>query len=471
MALCLGLAAGRAGAADFAKRHAELRAAYADKLADLATWADRAGLAEEARQARAWLPAAEPNRIMLACRPAAGESAAEPFVSSSPEWEDRFRTLRDAQAESLFALAGEAAAGGQASLAFQLLPEVIHENPQHAKAREILGYERHGERWLTPFEAAKAAQNQVWHDRFGWLPADHVARYEAGERFYGGRWMKAEAEQRLRSAPRKGWDIVTEHYNVHTSHSLEAGVKLAVKLERLYDAWQQMFAAFSASEDALARRFAGGAAARSEPRRHKVVYFRDRDEYIRALEKDEPQIGISTGFYIADKREAYFYTDAEADDSNLNHEATHQLFSEMRRSVRDVGRDANFWVIEGIACYMESLVSAEGWHFLGGNDAVRLRDAQHRLTVDNFYVPLAELTTYGMDRLKRDPKIPMLYSEASGLTYFFINFDGGRYRAPLVAYLSDIYQGRDRPGTLAEKCGKSDAELDGQYRQFIESVD
>ena len=72
-----------------------------------------------------------------------------------------------------------------------------------------------------------------------------------------------------------------------------------------------------------------------------------------------------------------------------------------------------------------------------------------------------------MDRLKRDPNISMLYSQASGLTYFLINADGGRYRDALVAFLAAIYQGRDRPGTLAELCNSNDAELDDQYRQRI----
>lgn len=388
----------------------------------------------------------------------------------SNEWRERFTALRRAQADALIGLAKDAVAAGQASLAFQLLPLVLRENPDHEQARKILGYEKYEGRWRTPFEIAKAREGQVWHARFGWLPRDHVARYEAGERFYGGRWMSAEAEQRLRAAPRKGWSVVSEHYNIQTTHSLEAGVRLATRLERLYDAWQQMFCGFYNTEAQLARRFAGQAATRSTPQRHKVVYFRDRDEYIAALEKDEPQIGISTGFYLAAKRTAYFYAAEEEDDSNLNHEATHQLFGEIRRSVQDVGRDANFWIVEGIACYMESLATRDGWHLLGGNDATRLRDAEHRLLVDDFYVPLAELTGYGRERLKRDPRIAMLYSQSSGLTYFLVNDQDGRYRSALVAYLAAIYQGRDRPNTLGELCGSNDAELDDQYRDYIKSL-
>lgn len=471
LGLVLTCPGGHILAADITSRHAELRANYSAQLAELAAWAESQQLSVEAETSRNWLPALQPNRLMLACRPAAGEVVSK-LPETASEWRQRFATLRRGQAEALFALAKAAATSGHASVAFQILPEVIRENPDHEKARAILGYEKYEGRWLTPFEVAKARDGQTWHANFGWLPADHVPRYEAGERLFGTRWVDAEDDQTLRSAPRKGWDIVTEHYNVHSSHSLEEGVRLATRLERLYDAWQQIFAGFTATEPILARRFAGHGAKRSVPMQHKVVYFRSRDEYVRALEKDEPQIGISTGFYLANKREAYFYADeaTAGDDSNLYHEATHQLFSEIKHSVRDIGQDANFWIVEGIACYMESLTESDGWHFLGGNDAARLRDAQHRLLVDDYYVPLAELTGYGMERLQRDPNIPMLYSESSGLTYFLMHGERARYRDALIAYLSAIYQGRARPTTLAELCAAKDTVLDAQYRAFLKGL-
>ena len=78
--------------------------------------------------------------------------------------------------------------------------------------------------------------------------------------------------------------------------------------------------------------------------------------------------------------------------------------------------------------------------------------AQHRLLVDEFYVPLtADGDVDGPT--EADPNIATLYSQASGLTYFLMFADDGRYRgAPLIAYLSAVYQGRDRAGTLAEMC-------------------
>ena len=174
---------------------------------------------------------------------------------------------------------------------------------------------------------------------------------------------------------------------------------------------------------------------------------------------------------MTSRRQAYFYvTPGEQDDTNLYHEATHQLFSEIRPVSRDIGRTQNFWIIEGIACYMESLVEHEGWTLLGGNDAVRLRDAQHRLLEDNFYVPLSELIGLGMEALQRDPRIARLYSQSAGLTHFLMHAGGGRYREPLIEYLVAVYTERDRADTLPKLTGETDARLDEQYREFLKTI-
>jgi hypothetical protein len=88
---------------------------------------------------------------------------------------------------------------------------------------------------------------------------------------------------------------------------------------------------------------------------------------------------------------------------------------------------------------------------------------------DDFYVPLAEFCSYGMQKLQADPRISTLYSQAAGLTQFLVHYDGGRYRDALVAYLSTVYSGTDTPTTLTQLTGTSFAELDEQYREYITS--
>ena len=156
-----------------------------------------------------------------------------------------------------------------------------------------------------------------------------------------------------------------------------------------------------------------------------------------------------------------------SDERTLYHEATHQLFHESRPVAPEIGLRTNFWIIEGIAMYMESLHQEAGFHVLGGFEDVRVQNARYRLLKDGFYVPLREFSNLGMHAIQNDKRIVHLYSQAAALTHFLIHYDGGRYRDALVAYLTTVYTGRDTLQTLPQLTGASFAELDAQFRQFI----
>ena len=120
--------------------------------------------------------------------------------------------------------------------------------------------------------------------------------------------------------------------------------------------------------------------------------------------------------------------------------------------------------------YMESLRQEDGYHVLGGFDDVRIHAARYRLLHDHFYVPLAEFCYLRhASRSSTTRASRTLYSQAAGLTHFLIHYDGGRYRDSLVAYLVAVYTGRATLNTLSQLTGTSYAELDHQYREFMES--
>lgn len=453
-----------------AVRH-ELEAKYRSELEALAAWCDERDLGAEAAETRSQLLELDPRKIYLSVLRANSDDGLEQSGERrSAEWRSRFTKLRHAQASARFDLAQKAIRQGRASLAFDLVLAVLHDHPDHEASRRLLGYQRFRGAWHTPFEIRKLRAGQVWHEQFGWLPANHVKRYEAGERFVGGRWMPAEEEARVRSQIADGWRIETEHYDITTNHSLEAGVALGVELERLHLVWRQLFASYNASAGQLTSLFEGRATQRSSGPRHRVVYFRDSDDYRAALSSILPPDVETTGFYWGDRRTAFFFATEEEDRSTLYHEATHQLFSETRQTVRDIGAQANFWLVEGIACYMESLTRADDYDTVGGADAVRYGDARFRLLESKFYVPLAQFSGAGMRDFQQDQNLPLLYSQAAGLSHFLMHYDEGRYRDALVALLSLMYAGQDRPGSLAELTGKSFAELDQQYREFMDAA-
>ncbi|HEX5442787.1 MAG TPA: DUF1570 domain-containing protein [Pirellulales bacterium] len=455
-----------------ASQHRALVQQNAQALEALAQWCEGNGLDEQAGATRDWIVPQAPLTLVVALPPVSGEAeAAAPDDESPPvrQWRQQFENLRRTQAEHLFELALLAAEQREFTLAYQVVHETLRENPAHERARLLLGYKQHDGRWLTPYEVTKAQSQQVWHPRFGWLPESQVARYESGERRYRGRWVAAADETAARANLERGWEVVTEHYQIRTNHSLEAGVRLAKRLERFYGAWRQVFARFVLNDEQWDRLFREGVPTGSV-KRHQIVLFRNRGEFIQALEREQPSIRISTGYYSPKSRKAFYFVGSEEDDSTLYHEATHQLFAEIHATSRDAGRDTNFWIVEGVACWIESFRPQGGLGLIGGVAATRLRNARTRLTRDHFYLPLGQLAAMSVVNVQQNPQISMIYSESAGITYFLMFADEGRYREPLVDFLNTVYAKRDKSTTLAELTGVEFHELDRRYREFIEDL-
>jgi len=456
--------------ADVIADHEKLLANYRQQLATLADDANRQSLAAEAKRCRDWLPQPAPLVMRLPVITQEGMPTAPADASAAAQqWHAKFVALRQRQAESLYGLAKQSMKEKRPSLAWQLAQETLREDPDHAAARRALGYQLHEGRWLTSFELKKAKAKQVWTSKFGWLPDVEVPRYEAGERYYRGKWISAAEEAELRSRIDRGWEVMTEHFIVHTNHSLEAGVKLGEHLERLSRVWHTLFITFEATESELTSWLEGKTAPRKTPPQHHVWFFRDRDEYVKALQDEQPWIANTTGYYDNDKRRSYLYAGI-TDYWNVYHEATHQLFAELRGGRNPVAAKANFWVIEGIACYMESLAERDGFYELDGNVAVRLADARVRLLRDDFYEPLAKLVQLGMLDLQKHAEIAKLYSQSAGLTWFLMHDGDGEYRDQLVEYLIRIYRGRDNPATLSDLTGRDYTQLDQAYAEFLRKL-
>jgi hypothetical protein len=375
------------------------------------------------------------------------------------------------------------------ALAFELVREAVRENPDHERGRKILGDQREQDRWVSAVTARRLHAGQVWSDKFGWLAADQLPRYERGMRYYRGRWIETEEDARLHSNIRNGWHVESDHYVVVTNHSLEEGVQLARRLEKLFDVWQQTFLTYSAQPAEIERWFArpsetavadsaasGKSMFAGAPRKlFDVTFFRNRQEYVEFLQQAEPQIGISLGFYSDRAKAAYFFAGDEQYDGTLYHEATHQLFREMRPGAIDPGRKNNFWIVEAIACYMESLAEHRllpdevygSYITIGGENAGRAPAARQRLLDDHFYVPLRDLVAFGMNALQHEPRLPMIYSQSTGLALFLMHADAARYRPALMDYLTAVYTGHATLDTLEKLTGQRYEELDRQYREFM----
>jgi hypothetical protein len=461
-----------ARADDLPARRTALYAAYDQQLQGLAQWCAARNLAAEAQTTKHWQPAREPDKQLLFLP---SESFAPPWKGTPPtaeqaDWWQKFVALRKAQAERLFALAKQALQEHHLAAAFELAAETARENPDCEPAQIILGHQKYENAWYTPFSVARLRGGDVWHPKYGWIPHGQVERYEQGLRWVNNRWIKADEDARLHASIQNGWRIDTEHYVVLTNHSLEEGVALSRRLERLFEVWQQVYLTFHMSESELNKLFVATAAPRPLRKQHQVMYFRDRDEYNQALVATQPNISKTLGAYFDTTHTVYFFAGDEQDEGTVNHEATHQLFQETRAVGKDFARRANFWSIEAAACYMESMVVGDGYVTLGGFNEGRVPAARKRLLQDQFYVPLSELTAMGMDAFQRDDRLPKIYSESSGLAQFFMHAHQNAYRDPFVAYLDAVYLGKATNETLAKLMGKSYEELDREYRDYLHSA-
>jgi hypothetical protein len=263
------------------------------------------------------------------------------------------------------------------------------------------------------------------------------------------------------------WQIESPHFQIATNHGTEAGSELARRLEDFHAAWQQLFFAYADTAASLKERFEGRSLRPLSKRKHQVVLFRDRQEYLDRLAAAEPQIAVTLGYYRKGNQTAYFYAGDDSLWSVWNHEATHQLFQETGNPIQDVGEKWNFWAVEGVAVYCESLVKDRGVFTVGGFDADRLQFARSRWLGGEPQMPLEQLLRLGREDLQHHPEIRRLYTQSAALAHFLMDFEHGKYRDAFVHYLATVYAGSDSPGTLLANLRVEPAQLEQEMRAFL----
>lgn len=420
-------------------------AAFKTDLAQLAARCDALQLPKEAALVRAWFIRRLPDRQYLFVPP---ESDPHQPAHGAPElthqWYAKFRAVRRAQAERLFELSKTCVEQDNGAAAYQLLHEVLREDPDHAAARAVLGYLKSGEQWRPPGPAYGAKQATLAHS-FLQFPA------------------------------RGYWRITTPHFHITTSADREAGLRFGRQLETLYTVWSQAFFRYWSTTAALKLQFEKPSAPTRLARPYEVVQFRNRDEYLANLAQAQPRLAVSQGIYLDKKRMAFFYLGDERTEAIAHHEVTHQLFYETGRAAADVGSDHNFWIVEGIALYLESLRTNQleqfGYVTLGGWDADRLQYARHHVFNGRHQRLLQDVVSFGRDALQQDADIKRIYTQAAGLAHYFMDGADGKYRDATVTYLAAVYAGRADRDALARLTGASFAEHDAGYQQFLRVSD
>lgn len=424
------------------------------------------------------------------------------------QWQLQIRHHRQTRGAELYSLARLALRQKFPSLAFSLIGDVIHVDPDHKYARSILGQQLlndpakseapgYAGEWVSAFEKQMRIEGRTYRPEFGWIPLAHEARYEQNERPWKGNWISVEKEAELRRDFANAWEIPSEHFLVRTNVSLKVGVELSEKLEIYYRWLQQNFAAFFETPLALQERF-DKATQRSYSRKDKPMelhFYAKREEYQKRVEGKVPNNVETTGFYSPDTRTSYFFMEREERIlPTLFHEATHQILDihtlkergvasrvralKMKQRPRpwEICEGSNFWIIEGLACYFESFEVVDGNVQIGDPRHVRFERARQRLVDpgDHFYMPSRQFFALGKNDFMSHPQVAPLYTQASGYAHFLMHYEDGLYRDDLIELLAAIYRpsGDDvfREPSLTRIAGVSHDEFDHQYRTHMQNL-
>lgn len=454
--------------------YTDVHAAYFEKLRRLRGDSLDAGLTDLAESITPLMQPPDNTRIFVGSLPRQMQPDI-PFDMPDAERNLRveLRRQRETYARELYALSRRALHNGYPGYAYDLVRELSIHDPDHELARGLLGYVKYRGEWVTPFAKSMLVKGLEWHDDFGWLPKNHVDRYVAGERYLDGKWISAEKEAVIRQDFDHAWVIQTDHYLIRTNYSLERGVELGRALEDFYVFFHQTFAGFFNDPEQLQQIFNGNARMNNRnAKQYLVHYYRTKDEYISRLEPLFPAIRQTNGIYLTGDRTIHFYFDPQgAPEDTLFHEATHQLFYESHVQNRPIADKANFWLIEGIACYMESFRRYDGEFSVGDPRHIRFAGARMNYLDKMYYVPMDELTALGSQEFQRAPHLVQNYTQAAGMAHFFMQYDNGRYRDALVTHLTELYSAnarkREFPQSLEVLTDTPFLDLDQQYGEWM----
>ena len=271
----------------------------------------------------------------------------------------------------------------------------------------------------------------------------------------------------------------TPHFLIYSRADETVSREIAEDLERTYWIWTQYFFPLwegsgqvalalrgLAEEDDVPAFLADRRARITTNRKLRVVLFGDTREYQETLGGDVPGVEISTGYYSDRLRLTFLDASRQDDGATRRHELVHQMFREATRSTLGrtrPGEESDFWLVEGIAGYFESLWIGSRFATLGGWDSPRLQYARHRLAVGGDRMPMDELRRDGIDEAQGRADLARWYAHAIAHTHRLADAQAGRHRPWLLGRLAELYQARPQPEPSLDPAATASGRGDGGW--------
>ena len=269
---------------------------------------------------------------------------------------------------------------------------------------------------------------------------------------------------RGRSAPKwLGWrsgsyrQVETPHLQIFSHADDQTTREVAADMERVFWVWTQLFYPLweakpqvalhlrgADDRQSIASTLAKSRARLATRRKLRIVLLKDAADYARTLGQSMPGIEQSTGFYSDERQTSFFYPSESSDAvATRRHELVHQLFREATRSGlggESPGRDSDFWLVEGIAGYFESLQFVHNRATVGGWDSPRLQFARYRVFGRREIMPLSELGADGQTQAQRRDDLARWYSFAIAYTHQLLDGNDMAGRRWVYDQLAKLYQ-------------------------------
>ena len=256
-------------------------------------------------------------------------------------------------------------------------------------------------------------------------------------------------------AGKKRVRLTTNHYEVIASLP-ESGILVGERLEHLSNVWNLL------SAEAMMETKSD-----CEQHQHQVIIFSNKKEYTFNLLHIDPFIDQTNGFYFAPMKTAYFFS---PESKVLFHEGTHQIFVERFFREKKPAFRNNFWAVEGIALFMETLQVEEECYKIGNILDNRLYAAKVYQFERNYNLPIRKLAAMSAAEIKANKEIVRIYSQSAALVHWLMFAEEGRYRNPLFELLRQTYLDTATPDTLSELTGLSYEALDKIYVEFLKTI-
>jgi len=424
---------------------------FALKLKELAEWCAESGLNEKA--AELWTKA---RTIAPETR---GDAPSNPNAAPTKEHEaertKREKELFDRHARELFNLGGKCYKTGLIGRAYDMVWEVIQYDPDHAKARKLLGYVKYLGKWRKKYDALQMKQGKVFTEDYGWIRKKHQKKYDDGLLPFRGRWWPAEKIEVLRKSWAHAWKYTTEHFEIQTNVGLADAVEFGKYVEENYEIFFRVFIGYFSPKSRTEMLFG----AQRVKQRMKVNYFATQEEYAGSVANAANSAGMYLG---ASKTSNFFKVHSASDIRILKHETTHQMFAETKKNSFPIGCGA--WVVEATATYMETCHRKNGKIVSDGKRAPWVMTFVPMLKADKA-VPLAvfdQVTYEGFQKLG-----PIAYPQVASLALFLMEAEDGKYRERFVDYIAAHYSGKlTRSGALARYIGVPLEDLEREFHLF-----